>query len=256
MRVELLPSTVGGAGASSQFLTSIRVGEHVCLDGGSVGFHPDLEMQRLIRHVFISHSHIDHTASLPLLLDNVFGAHPEGVHVHATEEVERALREDIFNDRTWPDFIRISDEGPQRLITLHRLEVGVPVEVEGLWILPVPVQHVVPTVGFIVDDGKSAIAVATDTGPSDALWEAANRIPHLKAVLLEASFPEQLSWLAEAAQHLTPRLFAAEVKKLHGKPEIYALHLKPTHREEIIGELEREGVERLQIMESGRAYQV
>jgi ribonuclease BN (tRNA processing enzyme) len=254
MKVELLPSTLGSRDAPSQFLTSILIGDRICLDAGSVGFHPDLELQRRVRHVFISHSHLDHTASLPLLLDNVFGAHPEGVHVHASEAAEQALREDIFNNRTWPDFLRISDEGPQRLITLHRLVPGKTVEVEGVRVTPVTVAHVVPTVGFIVDDGRSAIAVATDTGPSDALWEAANRLPHLKAVLLEVSFPEQLGWLATVAQHLTPRLFAAEVAKLRGDPAIYALHLKATHRVEIIEELAREGIDRLQILEAGRVY--
>lgn len=254
MKVELLPSTLGARDAPSQFLTSIRVGDHVCLDAGSVGFHPDLDLQRSIRHVFISHSHLDHIASLPLLVDNVFGTHPEGVHVHATEPVEDALRKDIFNDRTWPDFLRISDAGPKRLLTLHRLVPGRTVEVEGLRVTPVPVEHVVPTVGFVVDDGKSAIAVATDTAPSEALWEVANRSRHLKAVLLEVSFPEQLGWLAEAAQHLTPRLFAAEIAKLRGSPEIYALHLKATHREEIIAELSRAGIERLHILEAGRVY--
>jgi len=255
MRVELLPSTLGARDAPAQFLTSILIGDRICLDAGSIGFHPDLGLQRRVRHVFISHSHLDHTASLPLLLDNTFGVDPAGIHVHASEAVERALREDIFNDRTWPDFLRISEEGPQRLLTLHRLVPGSPVEVEGVRITPVTVAHVVPTVGFIVDDGRSAIAVATDTGPSEALWEAANRIPHLAAVLLEVSFPEQLGWLATAAQHLTPRLFAGEIAKLRGDPEIYALHLKATHRDEIVAELAREGIDRLHILEAGRGYE-
>ena len=260
MKIELLPSaiaahTAGPAGVS-QFLTSIRVGDSICLDAGAIGFHADLAVQRATRHVFLSHSHIDHTASLAMLLDNVFGVHPEGVNVYLTEEVETALREDLFNDRTWPDFIRISDEGPQRLLTLHRIEAGVPIEVDGVKITPIEVDHVVPTVGFVVDDGKSALVVATDTGPSESLWAAANALPHLKAVLLEASFPEQLSWLADVAKHLTPQLFAEEIAKLNGDPTLYALHLKATHREEIIEELERAGVDDLVIMEPGKAYEV
>ena len=277
MKIELIPSALGvvpGPSAAqaesaahpprapraphspafAQYLTSILVGNGICLDAGSIGFHADLALQRSIRHVFISHSHIDHTASLPMLLDNVFGVHPEGVHVYLTEEVETALRQDLFNDRTWPDFIRISSEGPKPLLTLHRIEPDVPVTLEGITITPISVDHVVPTVGFIVDDGESAIVVATDTGPSQTLWDAANALPHLKAVLLEASFPEQLSWLADVAKHLTPRLFAEEIKKLAGAPTLFALHLKATHRDEIIAELEGEGVERLVIMEPGKSY--
>ena len=109
--------------------------------------------------------------------------------------------------------------------------------------------------GFIVDDGKSAIVVATDTGPSDRLWAAANAVDHLKAVFLEVSFPEQLEWLADAAQHLTPQRFAEEVRKLDGDPDLFALHLKATHRDEIIAELEKVGIDRLQIMEPGHVYE-
>jgi ribonuclease BN (tRNA processing enzyme) len=261
MRIELIPSAVGstalgGSTGLAQFLTSIRIGDSICLDAGSIGYHADLDLQRSVRHVFLSHSHIDHTASLPMLLDNVFGVHPEGVHIYLTKEVETALREDLFNDRTWPDFIRISEEGPQPLLTLHRIEPDLPVVVEGITITPISVDHVVPTVGFVVDDGNSAIVVATDTGPSQTLWDVANAIPHLKAVLLEASFPEELSWLADVAKHLTPRLFAEEIGKLAGDPTLFALHLKATHRDEIIAELERAGVDRLVIMEPGTPYEV
>jgi phosphoribosyl 1,2-cyclic phosphodiesterase len=82
MKVELVPSAVGGGTAAasasvSQYLTSIRINDSICLDAGSIGFHADLEVQRAIRHLFLSHSHIDHIASLPMLLDNVFGEHPE-----------------------------------------------------------------------------------------------------------------------------------------------------------------------------------
>ena len=262
MRIELIPSAVGcgnaaaASGAVSQYLTSIRVNEAICLDAGAIGYHADLEVQKQVRHVFISHSHIDHVASLPMLLDNVFGAHPDGVHVYVTEHTEQALREDIFNDRTWPDFIRISEEGPQKLLTLHRIEPGKPVKVEGVTVTPIEVDHVVPTVGFLVDDGESAVVVATDTAPSDDLWKVANAVPHLKAVLLEASFPEELLWLADVAKHLTPRLFAEEITKLAGNPTLFALHLKATHREEIIAELERAGVDDLVVMEAGRGYEV
>lgn len=258
MRVELMPSAFGTSGEpgsdEAQFLTSILVNDSICLDAGSIGFQHDLAVQRSVEHVFISHSHTDHTASLPMLLDNVFGVHPEGVHVHASKEVESALREDLFNDRTWPDFIRISEEGPQRLLTLHRLVPEKPVEIDGVRITPVPVDHIVPTVGYVVDDGESAIVIATDTGPSDRLWEIANAIPHLRAVFLEVSFPEELTWLADAAKHLTPKLFAEEVAKLTGSPELFVLHLKPTHREDILRQLGEHGIAKLHAMESGRGY--
>ncbi len=256
MKIELISSAVGSGGSSPQFLTSICVNDTVCLDAGSIGFHNEIDLQKKIRHVFISHSHIDHTASLPTLLDNVFGVHPEGVLVYASAEVETALREDMFNDRTWPDFFRISDEGPQRLLTLKRLEPNSPVHVDGLTVTPISVDHVVPTVAFIVDDGTSAAVIATDTGPCESLWTHANALPHLKAVFLEASFPEELSWLADAAKHLTPKLFSEEIKKLKGHPQIFALHIKATHRSQIIAELDEAGLDQIIVMEPDKVYEI
>jgi ribonuclease BN (tRNA processing enzyme) len=261
MKVELVPSAVGGGTAAasasvSQYLTSIRINDSICLDAGSIGFHADLEVQRAIRHLFLSHSHIDHIASLPMLLDNVFGEHPEGVCVHAGAETEAALREDIFNDRTWPDFIRISEQGPVRLLDLQRLEAGRPVEIDGVQVTPIPVEHIVPTFGFLVDDGRSAVLIATDTAPCAALREAANAVPHLKAVVLEASFPEKLLWLADASMHLTPRLFAEEIAQFAGDPTFFAVHLKATHRDEIIRELDDAGVGDVVVMEAGHSYEL
>jgi len=256
LKIELISSAVGSGELSSQFLTSIRVNDSVCLDAGSIGFHAEISVQKQIRHVFISHSHIDHTASLPILLDNVFGAHPEGVAIYASAEVELALREDMFNDRTWPDFFRISDESPKQLLTFHRLLPNSPVQVEGLKITPISVDHVVPTFAFIIDDGITAAVVATDTGPCESLWPHANAIPHLNAVFLEASFPEELSWLAGTTKHLTPTLFSKEIKKLTGDPQIFALHLKATHRREIIAQLDKAGVDQIIIMEPDKIYEI
>ena len=93
-------------------------------------------------------------------------------------------------------------------------------------VTPVEVSHVVPTLGFLIEDGDSAVVIASDTGPTEALWRLANQTPHLKAVFLEAAFPDAMSALAQIAKHLTPALFGAEVRKLARPVPVVAVHLK------------------------------
>ena len=79
MQIELLPSNVGavqGGSSAAQFLVSFLINESVVIDAGSIGLLADLERQRQVRHVFITHEHIDHIASLPILLENVYEPGP------------------------------------------------------------------------------------------------------------------------------------------------------------------------------------
>src|SRR5262249_25505895 len=154
----------------------------------------------------------DHLASLPIFLDNVYTGNEDCVTVYGTEPVLDCLRKDVFNDRLWPDLVTLSGQG-RPFLKLHLLEPGRTVIVEGLSLTPVPVQHAVPTVGFLVSDEQSTVVIPSDTSPTHEIWERAREAKNLKAVFLEATFPKKMAWLAELAQHLTPELFAQEAAK-------------------------------------------
>jgi cAMP phosphodiesterase len=75
------------------------------------------------------------------------------------------------------------------------------------------------------------------------------------ALLIEASFPNSLSKLAEVSGHLTPEALRHELGKLtHTGLEILAVHLKPSFREQLVGELAALNIPRLSAMEAGREY--
>src|SRR5690349_6092465 len=74
VKVALVPSAVSdGAGARGLFLTSYLVNDRVAVDAGGLGLIGDLEEQGAVRDIFLTHSHLDHVASLPLWLDTHFG---------------------------------------------------------------------------------------------------------------------------------------------------------------------------------------
>jgi hypothetical protein len=140
-------------------------------------------------------------------------------------------------------------------VRLRILEPDKPVEVEGLSFLPVPVNHTIPTFGYLVRDGNSAVIFAGDSGSTTRLWEIAHQTPELRAVFLEASFPNRMRGVAEASLHLTPEMFAREAVKVPAGVKVIAIHLKVRYREEIIRELEALGLASLEIGECGKEYE-
>jgi ribonuclease BN (tRNA processing enzyme) len=249
MKVMLLPSAPGAG--PLQYLTTLLVNDAVAIDAGCLGLYGTPAEQNRVKNVFLTHAHIDHVGSLPIFLENVSDDSDECPTVHAPQAVLDVIRTDLLNDRLFPDFVRLSDDGPH-LILLEPLTPGVPVTVAGLTVTAREVDHVVPTVGYLVDDGTSAFVFVTDTAPTEAIWALANGCPRLKAVFLEVTFPEEQAALAGIAKHLTPRQFAVEVRKVRSPVPVYAVHLKARCREQLIGEINALGLPRVTVLEPGK----
>ena len=244
MQVILVPGWV--AGGQQQYMTSLLVNGTVALDAGGLGLYRTPREQARVKHLFLSHSHQDHIASLPMFLDNAYQGDGDCVTVYAGAAVLDTLRSDVFNGRVWPDFIQLSTERAPYL-KLRQIEAGETVEAGGLRVTAVPVRHTVPTFGYIVEDGTSAFVFSADTAPTEEIWQRANRTPNLKLVFLEVTFPDELAWLADVAKHLTPSLFLAEARKLQQPVTVIAIHLHPRHRRQVIRELRALKLTNLQI---------
>ena len=99
--------------------------------------------------------------------------------IHAGAATLESLRRDVFNDRVWPDFIGMSEKGIP-FVKLETLEPGRPVEAAGLRLTPMAVDHVVPTLGFLVEAPGVTVAIPSDTGPTDSFWRRPAQSPHLE----------------------------------------------------------------------------
>jgi len=252
MKVELLPSSIPATEA--QFLVSFLVNDMVAVDAGPLGLLSDLARQERVRHVFITHEHLDHIATLPILLENVYSPGPDCIELLGLPDVLDFIHRDVFNGRVWPDFFELST-GADRFVRSTPLAVLEPVERAGLTVTPLPVSHCVDTLGFLVDDGRAAVAFPSDTGPTDVIWKHLAAAPRLNAVFLEVSFPNSLADLAATTGHHCPATFAKELTKLGRDVRWIVVHRKARFAAEIARELEALGLPNVELVTPGVAYE-
>ena len=257
MKIQLLPSTFAkdGCATPEQRLTCFLIDDRVTIDAGSIALAITDEQRRTVRDIIITHPHMDHIATLPIFIDDLFGSLEEPIRVYATQEVIDALERDVFNWMVYPRFSELSNEhGP--VMEYRPFRAGEEFEVAHLQITAVEVNHIVPTVGMIVSDGKTNVAFSSDTAETEDFWKLVNRTPQVDALLIEASFPNSMAKLAEVSRHFTPESLNRELRKLkHDGLDILTVHLKPAYRETMVKELLALGIPKLQIMEPGRVYE-
>ena len=221
------------------------------LDAGTVGTKLRLEEQYAIRHVLLSHLHFDHIQGLPTLVDNRFGE-TDGLVVASISEVLSGLRTHIFNGVVYPNFFHLpTPDSP--ILTSQALSPGQTYFLSGLHVIPIRVNHLVPAVGFLISDDQSTVLYSGDTHHTEDIWRLARQMPHLKAVFIEASYPDHMADLATHSKHLTPAMLRKEFEKL-GQPELplYVFHMKPRFRDQIVQELHALNIPNLSVLEEGQ----
>ncbi|MDP2154108.1 MAG: 3',5'-cyclic-nucleotide phosphodiesterase [Methylotenera sp.] len=220
----------GGIGGEYR-TTSLLLDQDVLIDAGSgVG---DLSMDELLNigHIFVTHSHLDHIAFIPLLLDAVMGIRTEPITVYARKETLSILKEHIFNWKIWPDFNAIPNSDTP-FLRYQEIELGQKLMLGKRKITPLPAHHVVPAVGYHIEGEHHSLVYTGDTTTCDALWHEVNKISRLKYLIIETAFSNEEFELATISKHLCPSLLSQELAKLNvahlaSELEVYITHLKP-----------------------------
>lgn len=243
----------GGIGGNLR-TTSMLLDHDVLIDAGTgVGDLTLAELKR-IDHIFVTHSHLDHVACIPFLVDTVGGMRDAPVFVHATRETLEALKAHLFNWKIWPDFTQIPNPRSPYL-KYEEIRIGEPVLLDGRAITPLPANHVVPAVGFHLDSGKASLVFTGDTTTNDALWEAVNRIENLRYVIIETAFSDAERQLAVDSKHLCPSMLAEELAKLKRSASVFITHLKPGEGALTMEEIERlAGAYRPRMLSNGQIF--
>ena len=253
MKIRVL-GCYGGADKNHR-LTSFLVNDFLVVDAGAVTSALDFEEQKKISHIYLSHIHMDHIASLPFLLDNIFGSRPEPVKIYGHKELIKHLKDHIFNDICWPDFSKLPNpENPT--VEYIEVPVGEPFEINGLKLLPVWVDHLVTNAGLIITENGKSWVYPSDTGDTEQIWKIVNDLKDPRMIFLECSYPNKFKKLAEESFHLTPEGVEKQLGKLNKTIPTRIYHCKPSAIKKIETELTAIDHPDLEVLEQNKTYEI
>jgi len=253
MKIEVLGAS-GGASLECR-MTSLLVNDTIALDAGSLAQALTIDRQERVRSILLTHSHLDHTNSLPFFVENVFDRLEGAIDIYASKATIYSVRKHLFNNESWPDFSRM----PNNLLPsmkFHELEPEVPIVLDGVTFTPFEVDHLVPTYGFLIEEGSEGLLWSSDTGPTYRLWELANLSVNLKALCIETSFDNSMQRIADISFHLTPHTLAAELAKLERRIPILLHHLKPPCLQQVRSEVRAMQNPDIHFLEEGKTYRL
>ncbi len=237
MRVRVLGCS--GAIAKDCRTTSFLIDSDLLIDAGTgVG---DLTLEEMVRieHVFLTHSHLDHVAALPLMVDSVASRRGRPLQIHALAGTIAALKAHIFNDIIWPDFSRIpSREAP--FISFHEITTGQTLQINRKLLEVLPAVHTVPACGYAITSGTGCWVFSGDTERNPAFWKRVNEL-NVAMLVIETAFSNREKDLAKISLHLSPGVLADELDRINTDQRypIYITHTKPAETDLIMEEIQK-----------------
>jgi len=232
-----------GAIAKDCRTTSFLVDTDLLVDAGTGVGDLTLDEMARIDDVVLTHSHLDHIAALPLMIDAVGSRRTQPLRVHALRATIEALRAHVFNNVIWPDFESIpSPEAP--FVSFHDIAVGQMLNLGSCapkLIEVLPAVHTVPACGFAIRraEGGAHWVFSGDTERNAPFWDRVNALD-VAMLVIETAFSGREQALAERSLHLSPAVLADELAHIDpGKHyPIYITHTKPAETEEIMSQIE------------------
>ncbi|HEY9018681.1 HD domain-containing phosphohydrolase [Thiomicrospira sp.] len=247
-----------GSRAKSAQTTCIQVSDKTLIDAGNM-LNGLGDEARLVERVFLTHAHLDHILDLGFWLDHYFEDRQKPLQVFGLPDTLDALKKHLFNNQIWPDFSRITLPGSTRCaLEFVPIEFNQSYQVEpGLVLTPIKSYHTPGSCGYVIQHADQALVFGGDGYCNPEIWSLINDNPAVRSVVLDVSFPNRLSAIAKASQHLTPKLLAQELLNLKRHDvQIYVFHLKPAYLEEIRGELKAIGLANQNILNEGDQIQL
>lgn len=186
---------------------STLIDDVLAVDAGALTGKLSLREQQNLKAVLLTHQHYDHVKDIPMLGMNLF-LQGKATEIYTTRHVYDTLEARLFSDSLYPDFTKFPPEKPA--LHFNAVEPGKIENIAGYRILPVKVNHSVPSVGYQITspDGKK-VFITSDTGPGlEECWQQIS--PDL--LIIETTFPDKDKEFALQAGHLTPALVQKELE--------------------------------------------
>lgn len=227
----------GGVGNQLR-TTTLLIDDDVLIDAGTGLGDLHLQAMSCIRHIFLTHSHLDHITSIPFLVDTMFDTIKEPIVIHGLAETIDALKTHIFNNVIWPDFARLpSQDSP--VMEYQVMKPGEVAEIGNRKIEMIEVNHIVAGVGYRVESETGSFAFSGDTTTNDTFWDALNKHDKLDLLIAESAFTNKDIKLCHLSGHYCAELLGPDLAKLKLKPEVYISHNKAGAEAQIFAECQK-----------------
>lgn len=215
----------GGVGSGLR-TTTLMIDDDILIDAGTGLGDLTLDEMAHIRHIFLTHSHLDHITSIPLLVDSIFDRISQPIVIHGLAATLDALRQHIFNNIIWPDFSRLPHPA-QPVMAYAPMAPGEVCALDDRSLEMISVNHVVPGVGYRVTSSGGCFAFSGDTSTNDGFWHTLNARGALDLLIVESAFTNEDIELSRRAGHYCPTLLAVDLDKLERPVAVYISHNKP-----------------------------
>jgi cAMP phosphodiesterase len=227
---------------------SIKVGEKILIDAGTVIATLKREELAKITDIFITHAHLDHVKDLGFIGESLYSIFDHTINVWGTAQVIKIIKENIFNGKVWADFTKLPDEN-KPILTFREMMPEKHITIDKYKVLPVEVNHCPGAVGLVIGSDEGNVVITGDTGPTDAIWKEVNRLEGDITIYIETSFPDRLADVAKMTGHMTPSDLKNELDKIKKDAVIYICHVKIPYYDEVVAQIMRIGDKRLRILE-------
>lgn len=213
-------------------LVSLLIDKVVAIDAGALTSSLTLSDQQRVKAIFITHHHFDHIRDLATFGINAYWR--GSINVYALDSVLDVISTHLLNDVVYPDF-RYKPLPDKPAFRFCPVEPGKEVIIEGYGVLPLSIEHGVPSVGYWITslDGKSVFYTGDTGGDCSSCWEVIS--PDL--LVIEVSMSNSFESVAQQSGHLTPRLLKEELidfKRIKGYlPPVVAIHMVLTIEDQI-----------------------
>lgn len=255
MKIRVLGSS--GSEVPGHNLPAFLIDGKVLMDAGTIGLSLNDAEQWKIKHILLTHAHLDHIKGIPFLGDNIIIRNKmHSVTIISGKDVLDDLKKNVLNNRIWPDFTRIPDS-KNPVVKFRVINPSRCISIDGYKVYCEEVSHSVPAFGYIIEGkNKKAVAYTGDTGPTERLWRKMSAF-NIRCLIIEVSFPNRMNELAVKSGHLTADLLKEEIAKMPSIPsKIFITHAKPQYIKDIRREIKALGESNIEILKDNRIITV
>jgi len=217
-------------------LVTLLIDDILAIDAGALTSSLSFDAQLKLKAILLSHQHYDHIRDIPAIGMNIF-LRQKSLNVYGTQPVYQTLRAHFLNGAVYSNFLEEPSDNPT--IIFNYLKARQEITIEEYRVVPVPVDHSKPTIGFQITSAEGKTMFYTsDTGPGLVnVWQQVE--PQL--LIIEVTAPNRWEDSAIERKHLTPSLLRNELlsfRDIRGYlPRVITVHMNSVEEKAIAEEI-------------------